>query len=109
MATFVRHTATAATSLTTINGSGPTNASIVIGLVASNTGSASDTIDVTVGQASEYAANPTTFDYLIKGAPVPVGSTLSVLEGKLVVNASDIIKAKSTNGAVDVTVSILEL
>ena len=98
MATFVRHTATAGTSLTTINGSGPTN-----------TGSASDTIDVTVGQASEYAASPTTFDYLIKGAPVPVGSTLSVLEGKLVVNASDIIKAKSTNGAVDVTVSILEL
>lgn len=109
MATFVRYSETAATSLTAINASGPTNASIVIGLVAANTSNASDTIDITVGQAADYTANPTTFDYLIKDAPIPTGSTLSVLDGKLVINASDIIKAKSTNGNVVVTLSVLEL
>jgi len=109
MATFVRYSETAGTSLTAVNGSGPTNASIVVGLIASNTGSASDTIDITIGTLSDYSSNPTTFDYVIKGAPIPVGSTLSVLDGKLVINSSDIIKAKSTNGTVDVTASILEL
>ena len=107
MATFVRYSETAGTSLTAVNGSGPTNASIVVGLIASNKGSASDTIDITIGTTSDYTN--TTFDYVIKGAPIPVGSTLSVLDGKLVINSSDIIKAKSTNGTVDVTASILEL
>ena len=107
MATFVRYSETAATSLTAVNASGPTNASIVIGLVAANTSNASDTIDITVGQAADYSG--ATFDYLIKDAPIPTGSTLSVLDGKLVINASDIIKAKSTNGNVVVTLSVLEL
>lgn len=100
MATFVRYSQTAPTSLTAVNGSGPTNASIIIGLIASNTGTASDTIDVTIGSDTNF---------IIKNAPVPTGSTLSILDGKLVLNASDVVKAKSTNGNVIVTLSVLEL
>jgi hypothetical protein len=100
MATFVRYSQTTPTSLTAVNGSGPTNASIIIGLIASNTGTASDTIDVTIGSDTNF---------IIKNAPVPTGSTLSILDGKLVLNASDVVKAKSTNGNVIVTLSVLEL
>jgi len=100
MATFVRYSQTAATSLTAVNGSGPTNASIVIGLIASNTGTASDTVDVTIGSDTNF---------ILKNAPIPTGSTLSILDGKLVLNANDIVKAKSTNGNVILTLSVLEL
>tara|TARA_Y100000385_G_C12613978_1_gene434149 strand:- start:183 stop:512 length:330 start_codon:yes stop_codon:yes gene_type:complete len=109
MATFKRATATAGTSITAVTTAHTSNPSIVVGLVAANTGATSDTIDITIGLASDYSANPTTFDYIIKNAPVPVGSTLSILDGKLVANQNDIIKAQSSNGTIDVTVSILEL
>lgn len=100
MASFKRYTVTAGTTLGAVNGSGPTGEAIVIGLIAANTSSASDTVDVTVGSDTNF---------IIKNAPIPTGSTLSVLDGKLVLEASDVVKAKSTNGNVVVTLSVLEL
>jgi len=100
MANFVRYTATAGTSFTVLNSGGPTNSAIVIGLVAANSSTTTaDTIDVRVG----------TTHYLVFSAPVPVGSTLSVLDGKVVLNAGDEIAVRSGNGTVDVSLSILEL
>jgi hypothetical protein len=50
--------------------------------------------------------------YLIKAAPVPVGSSLVVVGGeqKVVMNASDVLKVTSnTASSADVALSILEI
>ena len=50
--------------------------------------------------------------YLIKSAPVPVGSTLVVVGGeqKVVLNASDVLKVTSNiSSSADVALSILEI
>lgn len=50
--------------------------------------------------------------YLIKDAPIPVGSSLVVVGGeqKVVMNASDVLKVTSnTATSADVTLSILEI
>ena len=50
--------------------------------------------------------------YLIKAAPVPVGSSLVVVGGeqKVVMNTSDVLKVTSnTASSADVTLSILEI
>jgi len=47
--------------------------------------------------------------HLVKNVPVPAGSALAVLDGKLVVQAGDVIKVKSdTADSTDVIISILE-
>jgi hypothetical protein len=72
---------------------------VVIGCNVANTGAASLTIDVKVAGK-----------YLIKGAPVPVGSALSVLDGKIIGEATDTVTITSSDasGDVDVIVSVLE-
>jgi len=47
--------------------------------------------------------------FLIKGAPVPVGSALSVLDGKIIGEATDTVTVTSSDasGDVDVIVSVL--
>jgi hypothetical protein len=50
--------------------------------------------------------------YLIKAAPIPVGSSLVVVGGeqKVVMNASDVLKVTSnTASSADVALSILEI
>jgi uncharacterized Zn ribbon protein len=50
--------------------------------------------------------------YIIKDAPVPVGSSLVVVGGdqKVVMNASDVLKVTSSaSTSADVTLSILEI
>ena len=50
--------------------------------------------------------------YLIKDAPVPIGSSLVVVGGdqKVVMNASDVLKVTSdTASSIDVALSILEI
>lgn len=47
--------------------------------------------------------------YLVKGAPIPVGSSLSPLDGKIIIETGDTIVVKSDQGAsCDVLLSVLE-
>ena len=47
--------------------------------------------------------------YLVQEAPVPVGSSLSVLDGKIILEASDTVVVTSSEAAsIDVIISILE-
>jgi hypothetical protein len=47
--------------------------------------------------------------FLIKGVPVPFGSSLEIVEGKIVMQAGDIIKVESdTAASIDVALSVLE-
>lgn len=48
--------------------------------------------------------------YVVKGAPIPANSALSVLDGKIVLESGDAIKVSSNTAAsLDVVLSILEI
>ena len=91
---------------------------VVIGCLLTNTSGASITADVLIAtQASTSGAVGSLGNddvYLIKGAQVPVGSSLEVISGKVVVantgsGTGDAIHVRcSTANSMDATISILE-
>ena len=91
---------------------------VVIGCLLTNTSGASITADVLIAtQASTSGAVGSLGNddvYLIKGAVVPVGSSLEVISGKVVVantggSTGDAIQVRcSTANSMDATISILE-
>lgn len=73
--------------------------SIMIGLQIANTGTIPTTVDVTLRGS-----------YIMKGGEIPVGSSLSVLDGKIVCNNTDVLSVTTDTGeSVDVTLSFLEV
>ena len=75
-----------------------TDQNVLIGAIASNTGS--DTVEVSVRLRSKY---------IIKDVVIPVGSTLSLLDGKIVANNGDQLSVQcSTGGTSDIIFSYLE-
>ena len=87
-------------SLTTVV-STTSNKQIVIGLIISNTGTASINVDAVLNDGSNDR-------YIVKGAPLPVGSSIECAR-KIVIPSGGSIKAKSDNssGNADVIVSLL--
>jgi hypothetical protein len=78
----------------------------IIGLTVANIVSSQIEVDVQVEKSGGDNI------YLIKAAPVPVGSSLVVVGGeqKVVLNASDVLKVTSnTASSADVALSILEI
>ena len=72
--------------------------SVTIGLTISNTTTSQVTVDV---QAAGV--------YIIKDAPIPSGSALSVLDGKVILEAADTVVVTShTAASADVILSVLE-
>tara|TARA_S200000501_G_scaffold245035_1_gene229483 strand:+ start:364 stop:711 length:348 start_codon:yes stop_codon:yes gene_type:complete len=85
-----------------VSGSGVN--SILIELDIANTGSSAVSVTVLIRDNSA-----STSYHVIKGAPVPVGSTLKVVSGqKIVLNADDKVQVYATAQTVDVVASILE-
>jgi hypothetical protein len=68
----------------------------------SNTGTASINVDAVLNDGSNDR-------YIVKGAPLPVGSSIECVQGKIVIPSGGSIKAKSDNssGNADVIVSLL--
>ena len=99
MATFKRKAATADTAGVIVHTTPAGTTALVIGLILANKSEASETADVDIDGT-----------YVIKNAPIPIGSTLAVLDGKMVVQENEIITVTaSANNAIDATISILEL
>ena len=72
--------------------------SVMIGCNLSNTSAAQITVDV---QAAGI--------YIVKGAPIPAGSALSVLDGKIILETTDtVVVTSSAATSADVIVSVLE-
>ena len=82
---------------------------VVLGLMLCNVHTSQVTVDVQiVSDTSDTETNSTVF--AVKDAPIPVGGTLSVLEGKIVLNADDRIKVDcSVADKVSVTMSYMEI
>lgn len=71
---------------------------VVIGLNLANVSGSQITVDVQIAGA-----------YVIKGAPIPAGSALSVLDGKIIMEAADTcVVTSNTAVSVDVILSVLE-
>ena len=102
--TFKRKTSNSiGSSLTTIYTVPASTTAVVIGGVVSNTGTATVNTEVTV--------NDGTNDINLTGAdtPIPAGTALSFIDGKVVLETGDVIKAKgSVAGQLDVMLSIME-
>jgi hypothetical protein len=77
----------------------------IIGLTCANKSAASTDVTIRI-----YIAYQGTAYYLIKDAPIPVGSSLVALDGKLVLGAGNIITVSSTHSStVDAILSYLEI
>lgn len=74
------------------------------------------TTGVTIGlNLANVSANQITVDvqcagaYIVKGAPIPAGSGLSVLDGKIILETTDtVVVTASAASACDVILSVLE-
>ena len=72
--------------------------SVVTGINVANTAEEQILVDIEIAGV-----------YLVKGAPIPVGSSLSPLDGKIIIETGDTIIVKSDQGAsCDVLISVLE-
>lgn len=97
--TFKNYTATSVgTSASTVYTVPASTTSVIIGCNIANRGATSINIDVTLAGT-----------YIVKGAPIPVGSALSVLDGKIIAEAAEAIQVTSdTASSADIILSVLE-
>ena len=84
---------------------------IVLGLTLANVHSAQVTASVTlVSTPTQPSQTQNTTAHIVKDAPIPIGSTLSVLDGKINLNVGDIIKIDcSVTDKISVTMSYMEI
>jgi len=84
---------------------------IILGLTLANVHTSQVTASVTlVSTTTQTSQTQNTTAHLIKDAAIPVGSTLAVLDGKIVANAGDIIKVDcSVADKVSVIMSYMEI
>lgn len=97
--TFKNYTSSSVgTSAVTTYTVGASTTAVMIGMNVSNTTASQITIDVQVAGV-----------YLVKGAPIPAGSGLSVLDGKIILETTDtVVVTSDTASSADVIVSVLE-
>ena len=100
--------ASSGTPLTLYTCPGSTTA-VVLGVILCNVHTSQVTVDVQlVSDTNDTETNETVF--LVKDAPVPVGSSLELLGGnKVILQTTDIIKIDcDVSGKIDATLSIME-
>lgn len=97
--TFKNYTsASVGTSPVTVYTVPSATTSVTIGLNLANVTTSQITVDV---QAAGV--------YVVKGAPIPAGSGLSVLDGKIILEATDtVVVTSSAATSADVILSVLE-
>ena len=103
--TFLRKTGNAiGTSLTTVYTVPADTTTVMIGGVLSNTGAATTYTTVVTGDGTND------INLIGEDTPLPSGTALSFIDGKIVLQTGDTVQAKSTVGAaVDVHLSIMEI
>lgn len=96
---FKRYTTESVTTLATVHTAPADTETTVIGLSIANTSASAITASVLLGTT-----------YLVKNAPIPVGSSLIAIGGdqKVVMEPADTLKVEAT-GTVDTIASVLEI
>jgi len=98
--TFKRYkTGSIGTSTNTVYTVPANTTAVVLGVHLTNRDTA-NSIEATVTMAGVY---------LLRGAPIPVGSALSALDGKIILEAGDTVTVNSdTATSIDVIISVME-
>ena len=90
--------ASVGTSATTVYTVPSSTTSVVIGLNVANRAASQITVDVQLGST-----------YIIKAVPIPVASSLSVLDGKIIMETTEtLVVTSSAASSADVILSVLE-
>ena len=90
--------ASVGTGATTVYTVPNTTTSVVIGLNVANRAATQITVDVQLGST-----------YIIKAVPIPVASSLSVLDGKIIMETTEtLVVTSSTASSADIILSVLE-
>jgi len=97
--TFKNYTSTSVgTSQTTVYTVPSATTAVLIGCNLANKTGSQITVDVQIGST-----------YLVKGAPVPSGAALGVLDGKVIMEATETLEVTSSDASsLDVILSVLE-
>ena len=84
---------------------------VILGLTLGNVHTSQVTASVTlVSTTTQTSQTQNTTAFLVKNVPIPVGSTLAVLDGKINLNVGDIVKIDcSVADKVSVTMSYMEI
>ena len=84
---------------------------VVLGLTLANVHTAQVTASVTiVSTTTQTSQTQNTTSHIIKDAAIPAGSTLSVLDGKIVLNVGDLVKIDcSIADKISATMSYMEI
>ena len=92
------HTASIGTSASTVYTVPSSTTAVIIGLNLANRTGSQILVDVQLSST-----------FIIKNAPIPGGSALSVLDGKIIAEAAEtIVVTSNTASSVDAIVSVLE-
>jgi len=82
---------------------------VVVGGMLNNKSGSDITADVQIVTSSSSGENADDV-YLVKAVPIPTGSSLEIIEGKVVLETGDIIKVLASAGsALDVAFSVMEI
>lgn len=96
--TFKNYTGEATTTGAVVYTVPASTTSVFLGMNLANKSASSVTVSVQLGST-----------YIVKDAPVPVGSALSVLDGKIIGETTETITVTaSANSAVDAILSVME-
>ena len=83
-----------------------TTKTVLVGLSVANLISNSITIDIQMESATGTNANV----YIGKGLPIPSGSALNALTGKIIMEVNDILKiTSSADSSIDIALSLMEI
>lgn len=104
---LITKTGTSTTATTPITIFTATTKTVLIGLSVANLIPNSITIDLKMD--STTAGNASSI-YIGKGLPVPSGSSLNALTGKIVMDVNDVLKVtSSSDNSIDVALSFMEI
>jgi len=82
---------------------------VMIGAMMTNKSATAITVDVQIVTASSTGENADDV-YLVKSVSIPTGGTLEIIEGKVVLETGDVVKAlASVTTALDVALSVMEI
>lgn len=96
--TFKKYTGTATEAGETVYTVGASTTAVIIGFVLANKSESSKTATVVVGGIT-----------LVNEVPIPAYASLSVLDGKIILEATDVVEVTaSEDDAIDVLISVLE-
>ena len=105
MASFERYYSTGITSATTIhtsNASDSAQADIIIGMTISNTGMSNATVSAYISGAGA------TDVHLCKDVLIPKSGSIEVIQGKIVLDNTDVVKVETSTSQVDCWLSVLD-